>query len=272
MDIQDFFADKRFMLGRRVEFMPQTRTRFVENVSQSYGFQLDPEQIIFIVDDTVMGSGRDGCVVVVSGIGFKKMFQKPIYISFDKIQEIQVVGKAVVINRNSYAQEFTMVDATDLQTVFHAVQEWLDYRDSLQVDYDEYAQKMADVKHKFKTIVLPIVKDAMSDHLDDQEGVNQTVDDISECIDDIERLEQLIDEEALGAKDIAHIDGLLAMFAEFKAFAHDDQRRFNKRLLEIRHYDGSLGAFSKNMLKAVVTGLQHISERDRKLDRLNDYF
>lgn len=165
-----------------------------------------------------------------------------------------------------------MVDEADLRTVFTALQEWLDYRDSQQVDYAEYAHKMADVKHKFKTIILSMVKDAMSDHLDDREGVTQTVDDISECIDDIERLERLIDEEALGAKDIAHIDGLLAMFAALKAFAYDDQLRFDKKLLEVRHYDGSLGAFTKNILRALVNGMQHNSERDRKLDRLNDYF
>lgn len=272
MDIEDFFADKHFMLGKRVEFMPQTRTRFVENASQSYGVPLEPQQILFIVDDTVMGSGRDGCVIVVSGIGFKKMFQKPTYISFDKIQEIQVVGKAVVINPTGYSQEFHLVDETDLRTVFTALQAWLDCRDSQQVDYAEYAHKMADVKHQFKTIILSMVKDAMSDHLDDREGVTQTVDDINECIDDIERLERLIDEEALGAKDIAHIDGLLAMFAALKAFADDDQLRFDKRLLEIRHYDGSLGAFTKNIIKALVTSMQHVSERDRKLDRLDDYF
>ena len=131
MDITDFFAHKRFNVGKRVEVMPRTRTRYVENASQSYGVPLVPEKVLFILDDTLLGSGRDGCVIAIMGIAFKGMFQQPIYFPFDKIEKIQVIGRAVVVNQDAYMQEFSVVGEQDLQAVFLAVKEWLDYRQAM---------------------------------------------------------------------------------------------------------------------------------------------
>ena len=157
MDIRDFFAQKSFSFSKRVDFMPRTRTRYVENASQSYGTVFDPQKILFILDDTMMGSGRDGCVIVVTGIAFKEMFQKPVYIPFDKIKRVQVAGGVVLINSSAHAQKFHLIDEADLRAVFAAIQEWIDFRDSQTVDYADYAQKMAYVKVAFKGSVMPLV-------------------------------------------------------------------------------------------------------------------
>ena len=272
MDISDFLAKKSFRLSKRVEYRPRTRTRYVENASQSYGVSFDPEKLLFIVDDTVLGSGRDGCIVAVAGIAFKAIFQQPRYFSFSQIKKVQVVGRTVKINGNTYAQEFNMVDSADVRAVFEAVQEWIDYRDSQTVDYVEYAKKMTFVKERFKGGIMTLVKEGMRANPDDKEGISQMVEDIDECIEDIERLDALIEGESLGFNDVNYINGLFAVMSAMEVFAGDEQLRFDEKLLEIKTYDKSLGQFTKNMLKPFVLAAKELSEQDRKLDRLKDYF
>lgn len=271
MDIRDFFAQKSFSFGKRVEFMPRTRTRYVENSSQSYGVGFDPQKILFILDDTMMGSGRDGCVIAVTGIAFKEMFQKPVYIPFDQIKRVQVTGRAVLVNASTHTQEFHLVDQADVHTVFAAVQEWISYRDSQTVDYADYAQKMVYVKAAFKGTVMPLIKEELRKRLDDEEGTAEVVEEIHACIDDIERLEGLIGKKALALTDTNYIDGLVAVLSAFGAFTDDKQLRFDHKLLEIKNHDQGLGQFTKNVLKVVVLAIQESMMEDKRMDRLKDY-
>ena len=271
MDITDFFAHKRFNVGKRVEVMPRTRTRYVENASQSYGVPLVPEKVLFILDDTLLGSGRDGCVIAIMGIAFNGMFQQPIYFPFDKIEKIQVIGRAVVVNQDAYMQEFSVVGEQDLQAVFLAVKEWLDYRDSRKVDYEEYAGRMYYIQEGFRSRFVPMIKELMNrgqggTHFDDFMEL------VDESIQDIERLQTLVAKQALQLDDVDYIDGLCDVIGGFEISCDEDDAGFDEALLQLKRHDAALGQLIKHMLKGVIKGAQNREEEDRKRDRYRDYF
>lgn len=274
MEIKDFFAQKRLQVGKRVECLPQVATKYVMNASQSYGVNFDPDKILFILDDTLLGSGRDGCVIAVTGIAFKAMFQQPWYIPFDKIEKIQVIGRAVVVNQNDYAQEFSVVEPQDLHTVFQAVQEWLQYRDSRKVDYAEYGQRVAYIQDGFRSRFVPMIKEVMRQRQADAR-IDEFMEMVDECIQDIERLQSLVDTQSLKLDDVNYIDGLCEVIAAYAAVCDDDddgEVGFDGDLLEIKRYDGALGQLIKNMLNGIIVGAQDQLDKDRKSDRYRKYF
>jgi hypothetical protein len=263
MDLKTFLKSKKLCFSKRVEFNPRGLTRYITNASESYGIELDPEKIVFILDDTVFGSGNDGCIVAVTGIMFKSIFQRPVSFSLDKISDLEVIGRKVIINGGKFSHDFSIIEEADISVVFDSVRQWLNYRDEFNLDADEYSEKLKLVKDFLKSLIIPLAM-AMIEKMKDESKQEEMNEHIENCIDDIKDLEHLISNGNTTFFHAQYIDDLIELLTATNAF-FTEGKEFNKDILKSKAYDRVFGHFLKGFLNGFLTPIiEELEKKTRK--------
>lgn len=267
MDIKSFFLNKNLNLSSRVELVMGRKTKYLVNASESYGVELCPNKTVLIMDDTVFGSGKDGCVISGLGIAFKKIFERPVCFSFDKIKKISIFNKKIIINEGYYIYEFDIVDQKDINTVFSLLQEWIKIKESY-VHYDdmqEYGDKIEFIKRFFKSDIIPILESYLDDCPEDEEKIAEGV---CECIDDIKNLEELFEKNQINFKEAIYIDNMIDLLSKIDELFDGD---FDEKLLEKNIYDRAFGGFIKSFLKPLVNMIKTEKKRISMRNKINNF-
>lgn len=267
MDLKEFAKSKKLTSTRRVEFNPQGETKYVANASESYGIKFNPEKIVFIIDDTVFGSGKDGCVVGETGIAFKAMMQNPVYFKFDKISGIELIGRRIILNDGAYTYDFSIAEEFGVARVFGCLREWLSYRSDRKIDLDEYAEKLEAIKGLLKSDIIPLVMGMVED--EGQQEQEQMMEAIGSCIDDVEELENLISREELVFSQVQYIDSLIELITAMRKFS--DTGDFDVELLQAKAYDRYFGEFLKGFLKPMVAQVKKELRTQSLMNKIDNF-
>ena len=97
------------------------------NAQESFGQNIEAdEEIIYLRDDTLFGSAKDGYFVTTRGIHGKPFLEKPLFIRYEEIQDVNFdKNKIVVTCKNSKQYEFPV--ATNCKKATPMLTETMDY-------------------------------------------------------------------------------------------------------------------------------------------------
>lgn len=124
MLLQDFYKQKKAMDSSRVHFAPNISAKKISNALHTFHQHGKSSDTVVLIDDTLMGSGKDGCLVLSDSIVFRESFSDPIEFRFSEIKKISVQGKSVYIDGEK-AFKFTMPEEHDLKFTFDTLSVWL---------------------------------------------------------------------------------------------------------------------------------------------------
>lgn len=266
MDIKQFFQSKNINSFDRMELFPRGRTKYIVNASESYGVNIDPEKVVFIIDDTLFGSGKDGCIVTFHGIAFKPLLQKQTYFSFDNLSNIEVMGSKVIINDGEYSYDFSMIDESDVASIFECLIQWLDYQSEMDFDLNEYQEKVAFIKSIFKSEIMPLILAMVEESGVDEEEMEGGM---CECIDDIKDLEAKILNNDLNSNDAIYIDNLIEIIEAMNDMAESGD--FDVDLLKSHPLDRDFGKFLKAFLEPIISSIVKKTRISSLARRLEDF-
>lgn len=122
--LKDFFVANSFANCSKVYVGNNIPPKLVSNAIGSFGFSVSPQEISVLLDDTLFGSGKDGCLVCEERILFKEAFSDAIEYSYDEINLLQIDGSEVFINGRK-VHKFTMPEKKDLKFCFEVLNKWL---------------------------------------------------------------------------------------------------------------------------------------------------
>lgn len=289
MDIKDFLKSKKLHLSARVEFLAERTTRYLVNASVSYGVQLDPNSILFIMDDTVFGSGKDGCIIFTEGIAFKGMLQSPIYFSFDKINNIRTSEKTIIINEDIHVHKFIILEDHDIETVFGAIQEWLEIKNNVTINLKEYGHKIQSIKEHLRSLIIPLIKN-MVETGTSKTGISKTeiskiqemmTTEIYVCIEDITKLEESINQSTIKLSEALYIDNLIKLLDAFDNALNDDTdgfdhrinfvNNFNETMLKIDSYNRASGKFLNDLFRTAIAEFKSQLTRENMRRRIDNF-
>jgi len=97
------------------------------NAQESFGQNIEAdEEIIYLRDDTLFGSAKDGYFVTTRGIHGKPFLEKPLFIHYEEIQNVTFAkNKIVVACKDSKRYEFPV--ATGCKKATPMLTETIDY-------------------------------------------------------------------------------------------------------------------------------------------------
>ncbi|SDU31058.1 hypothetical protein [Geopseudomonas guangdongensis] len=122
--LKEFFVANSFANCSKVYVGNNVPPKLVSNAIGSFGFSVSPQEIAVLLDDTLFGSGKDGCLVCEGRIIFKEAFSDAIEYSYDEINLLQIDGSEVFINGRK-VHKFTMPDKKDLKFCFEVLNKWI---------------------------------------------------------------------------------------------------------------------------------------------------
>jgi len=99
----------------------------MSNAVESFGFSVDPKEVVVLIDNTMFGSGKDGCLICNDRIIFREAFEDAVSYSFTDIEKIQADDNKIFVNGKK-VMSFSMPDKKDIQVGFGLLNEWLSRR------------------------------------------------------------------------------------------------------------------------------------------------
>lgn len=112
MDWKEIFS--KFQLDTSKIFgkgdIPQKK---IANVLESYAKNINRDDIMILVDDTVFGGAKDGLILAKQGLFCHTSFEKPRFIEINKINKIASEGRDIYIN----GEKFGRLDILDKKSI-----------------------------------------------------------------------------------------------------------------------------------------------------------
>lgn len=140
MSLRQFFQDKGFDSRGRIYLSP-IPPKLLNNASEAYELAIDPKEVIVLVDNTMFGSGKDGCLIGEKSIVFREPFESPVEYALERIEKIHSKDGAVFINgRKVY--KFAMPDNGHLVLTFQMLGEWLASRAAISQDNSQLQHEL----------------------------------------------------------------------------------------------------------------------------------
>lgn len=70
---EDYADQCRLSLGEKIYFAPDFPPQKLRNALASYGFGVDADDVVVLIDDTVFGSAKDGVIITRDSLQFKEI-------------------------------------------------------------------------------------------------------------------------------------------------------------------------------------------------------
>lgn len=119
--------------GRRISGFSDMSTEKVNNAKNKYASNINLEDVVLLIDDTVFGSGKCGVLITFDGLYIKEDFEKPVYFGFDKVQSVymrkNVLVQGLYINDRK-VKTFTQPEYKNLKSVFEKLDVYINYYNS----------------------------------------------------------------------------------------------------------------------------------------------
>lgn len=123
MSLLDFLNAKQYVGAAKIYVAPNIPKKLLSNALTSYGLRVDPAEIVILIDDTVFGSGKDGCLIGLKHLGIKEIFTDSVAYAFDEIEVIEVKGSKLFLDDEKVIS-FNVPDKKDIKECFDLIGEW----------------------------------------------------------------------------------------------------------------------------------------------------
>jgi hypothetical protein len=111
----------------RIHIAPDIPQKQLGNALQTYGLKPGAQDIVVLIDDTMLGSGKDGCLLCEDKLIVRESFSEPKFIDYASVKSLSVNGSKIAIN-GSRTFSFQMPTASDMGAVFLVLSQWISTR------------------------------------------------------------------------------------------------------------------------------------------------
>lgn len=160
----------------------------VNNAKEKYANDVDLEDVVLLIDDTVFGSAKCGVLITFDGLYIGEDFEEPMYFAFEEIESIcvkrKMLAQSLYINDRK-TKGFTQPEYDELKSLFSKLETYIQYYNSenrfLQIkdqanilDIDESVEKIENknVESQFSTEFSVIRKYDMYNRLMELKKLN----------------------------------------------------------------------------------------------------
>lgn len=124
MLFSEFLRARDFSGSGRVHVAPNIPKNLLSNAISAYDLTLDPRDVEVLIDDTLFGSGKDGCLIGQAYLVVRESFGDAMTYAYDDVDDLELKGKKLFLNQHQ-AIAFNMPDEDELHGCFSLLQEWL---------------------------------------------------------------------------------------------------------------------------------------------------
>jgi len=108
----------------RIHIAPHIPQKQLGNALQAYGLKPGVHDIVVLIDDTMLGSGKDGCLLCEDKLIVRESFSEPKFIDYTSVKSLSVNGSKITIN-DTRTFSFQMPAASDVSAVFSVLSRWI---------------------------------------------------------------------------------------------------------------------------------------------------
>jgi len=164
MSLKELFVANSFANCSKIYVGNNIPPKLVSNAIGSFGFSVSPQEIAVLLDDTLFGSGKDGCLVCEGRILFKEAFSDAIEYSYDDINLLQIDGSEVFINGRK-VHKFTMPEKKDLKFCFEVLNKWISLKttDAEKASVVPVAEGSGGMSDAHRTVLADVIVECASD-------------------------------------------------------------------------------------------------------------
>lgn len=167
MSLLRFLQARNFSSSRRIHVVPNIPKKLLSNALSAYGLNVNPSEVVVLIDNTMLASGKDGCLICQDYLAIRDSFSDAIVYAYDDINSLELKGRKLFLNKR---QEIvlSMQDQGDLYDCFSLLQEWLRVRGDEQFSLEVGATKPEAVPAQVKPIAdevlaLAVMEEATPD-------------------------------------------------------------------------------------------------------------
>lgn len=124
MSLLAFLQAKKYSSSGRVHVAPNIPKKLLSNALAAYDLTLDPSDVVVLIDDTMFGSGKDGCLIGHDCLAIRETFSDAVSYAYSEVQSLEIQGSKLFLNKRQ-AIAFNMPDKADLNQCFSLVLEWM---------------------------------------------------------------------------------------------------------------------------------------------------
>lgn len=124
MSLLEFLQAHKYSSSGRVHVAPNIPKKLLSNALSAYGLTVDPSEVVVLIDDTMLASGKDGCLISQEYLAIRESFSDAMAYDYDEVDSLELKGKKLFLN-NRQAIAFNMPDKDNLHDCFSLLQEWL---------------------------------------------------------------------------------------------------------------------------------------------------
>lgn len=124
MSLLEFLQAQKYSSSGRVHVAPNIPKKLLSNALSAYGLSVDPSEVVVLIDDTMLASGKDGCLIAQKSLAVRESFSDAMIYAYDEVDALELKGKKLFLNKRQ-AITFHMPDEDDLYDCFSLLEEWL---------------------------------------------------------------------------------------------------------------------------------------------------
>lgn len=131
MSLLEFIQAKKYSSSGRVYVAPNIPKKLLSDALSVYGLTVAPCEVVVLIDDTIFGSGKEGCLIGKEFLALRESFSDAVSYSYDEVDALELKGSKLFLNKRQ-AIDLKMPDKVDLHVCFSLLQEWLRTRGAEQ--------------------------------------------------------------------------------------------------------------------------------------------
>lgn len=123
MALAEYLRSRNFFDCNRIHISPNIPLKKINNALDTFKLNFPAEEIIVMLDNTMMGSGKDGVLICNQGIVVRDSFDDPRFYPFSALNNIAIEGTKLYLNHKKMIS-FSMPDKKEVQRLFSLLSDW----------------------------------------------------------------------------------------------------------------------------------------------------
>ncbi|MDP8170802.1 hypothetical protein QJU96_05830 [Pasteurella skyensis] len=166
MNILDYVDVDLLQNANKIYFKPYIPMPKMKNVINSFGFEIEPDDIEILIDNTVFGSAKEGIVITNEMLFCKELLKDPFIISLSNIESITVkkntLSNSLILNDKKSIIDLSQPEYNDLELLFGGINIYLKEINEFNVVDEDEDEVIDERKEWLKEIIE-------NEHLSSQE-------------------------------------------------------------------------------------------------------
>lgn len=123
MNLVEYLHSNSFFDCSRIHIAPNIPTQKTHNAKSTFNLKFPTDDISVLIDNTLLGSGKDGVLICKTGLVVREAFADPSFYPFSAINSIRIDGFKLYINQKKVIS-FSMPEKSEIQRLFSLTREW----------------------------------------------------------------------------------------------------------------------------------------------------